>query len=371
MSKPLLESDFITVDIQYFLNNKQAIDSADELAAAEEPNKPENNFNVTDKAILNAKPTNFDWGEELKARIAANRGMEPAARQSEYDIETRLFREFFRANWEEESAKQLILIGDILQKDIKILGFNRRLNPILAFLSNRYVQKELLQTKLINVSTYKAIHNAFAKKWIADSEFFKANDYNILYCRDLYKKPVKEIQEFLELQSETLKPTASIYTLADQTNNKKIFIYVAKNTEADIKDRAEKQKALNIKFPSMKSASAKLNSYELAQEISALFSGRATVGNRTHRKNTDTKTLNNIADKFKNDPAKVLAFIQYFSIITGDEYATKALSDEKLKSVSLEELRAATVQISKFIPQAKLSRADAITLIKELLSDLK
>ena len=269
-----------------------------------------------------------------------------------------------------------MIMGEPLRKDMKILGFNKKTNPILAFLSLSYVQKELLQTKLLNINTYRALHNAYAKRYLADSELYKANDYNIIYCKDLYKRTPKEMEEYLKLQSEgPIKPKSSVYTLEDQTNNKKIFLKVAKNTAADMDDRVKDQLSLNIKFPSMKSSNAVLNSYDFAEALKTavnLKSGKSDSHGtiRTHKKSMGSEALGAFASKFMDDPAKTLAFLQYISITTGNERATKALSLEALKNVSMEELRKATVQIAEFMPKTDLSLTDAKNVVDILIGHL-
>lgn len=370
MSKQLLESDFLTVDFQSLLSKSKSVNNQDTATTTDtEIKKPANSSN--NASNLN----NFDWGKELENRLTANKNMSIESRENEYDIETKFFSEFFNANWDSVSAKNLMLIGDLLRKDIKILGFKKKTNPILAFLSLKYVKEELLQTKLLNINTYKALHHAYANRWIADSEFFKANDYNIIYCKDLYKKSLNEIEEYLKLQTEvTLKPKSPVYTLETQIINKKIFLYTAKNTAINMDDRVNQQLALNIKFLSMKSKNAILNDFKFAEairnKIARSTSGQGNTGARTHTKNMGTRTLGELANKFNNDPAKVLAFLQYFSITTGNEKAMQALSHEKLRDVSVEQLKKATAQISEFVPQTKLSLDDAKILIDVLLGNL-
>lgn len=362
MPTQLLESEFITTNIRSLINNQTAIDFvADDSYADQTQN------DTTETTSKHIQQTNFDWGEELKNRLEANRNLSPEARIKEYDLETKFFNEFFKAHWDAEAVKQLMLIGLQLRKDIKVLGFNFKINPILAFLSRKYVIEKLLKTKLLNVNTYKAIHNAIALKQAADSEFFKENNYNIIYCRDLYKKSLKEIQNYLVLQKEILSPSAGIYTAETQTNNKKVFIYIAKNNNPDITVRAENQKNLTTRLPSVQNESTILNSYELAVNIAALITGRADLNiQKKHKKNKSSKALNEISDKLIT-PEQKLACIQYLSIATGDASISKALSNEEFKGVTIDKLKTASAQVASFLPQAKLSKDDARALVSMLL----
>ena len=83
-----------------------------------------------------------------------------------------------------------------------------------------------------------------------------------------------------------------------------------------------------------------------------------------------SEALGAFASKFMDDPAKTLAFLQYISITTGNERATKALSLEALKNVSMEELRKATVQIAEFMPKTDLSLTDAKNVVDILIGHL-
>lgn len=359
MTTQLLESDFITMNIQSMINNstEQHVEDSTESEATQTENSNQKNIN---------------WGEELKKRIAANKSMSPEARISDYDIETEFFKEFFSAQCDKASVAPLMLIGDQLRKDIKTLGFKKQTNPIFAFICLSYVQKDLIQTKLLNANTYKAIHNAIAKRWIADSEFFKANDYNIIYCKDLYKKSVKEIQEYLKLQAEgILKPQEPVYTFEMQTTNKKIFIFKAKNSAPNLAARAKSQLATSTRLPSMQNNSTKLNELELAETVLEMLTNtRRTKKREEQEGSADSSTLQKLANKFENDPAKILAFMQYFSVITGSDITKETLNNEKLRRVPVTDLVTATAEIAEFIPQAKLSKKDATALISKLLGDL-
>ena len=228
MSEKLFEADFLRVDLRSILSSRQPATmetetTTDEVSSGAETNdKPGSTVKNTA-----ASATITDWGEELKNRLKANRELSREARLPEFEIESKFFKEYFEANWKDPAVvKQLMLLGEPLKKALKVLGFSRKLNPILAFLKTKFAQ-ELLKTKLLNINTFKAIYNAVAKRLVADSQFVAENDYNIIYCRDLYTKSPSEMIEYLETQQSILSPTASKYTAKDLLRNRKIFLKVA------------------------------------------------------------------------------------------------------------------------------------------------
>lgn len=348
MTEKLLESDFLTLDISSVFNSgtvKTNAETAD--AQPEQKARPE------------------DWGIELKNRLTANKNMSVESRKNEYDIELQFFNEFFTAMYGPALAKNLLDIGDQLRKDIKILGFETKTNPILAFLSLSYVQNYIIRPKLLNIYTYKAIHNAVAKSLVADSEFFRASDYNILYCLDLYKKKVSEIEQYLMLQQKVLSPTASKYSQKDQDNNKRVFLVLAEVTkEVDQNKKLNIQKNIEAtKLPSVKSVEAKLNSLEFAEQISG-----SSASNDSNEENQETSNLDfdAILDLTKS-PERALAAIQYLSIYSGSDTIKSYLSSKKFSNITMIELNKAIKEVSKLFAGKKYSKLDAERLAKQLV----
>lgn len=365
MSEKLLETNFQTVDIQSVFSNSEldTPDAPEEISidqeveeSAEETEEPE-------------YPADFDWGEELKNRLKANKEASPEARYSNYDIEAKFFKDFFTANWsDQDCVKQLILLGEPLKKVLKVLGFNKKINPILAFLSRPYVQKELLKTKLLNVNTFKAIYNAVAKKLVADSQFLIENDYNIIYCKDLYKKSFKEIEEYLELQKQILKPTASQYTKKDLLRNRRVFLHIDIN-EPDPNRYTKKIKALpDNEIPRANVLNTTLNEYKLAETIKdnlgVVNSGSA---NTVH---LDSKAMQKLSDAL-DTPSKILAMLMSLSTSTNNVEAKKAITNkDKFSGVTAEKLINATREIADLVPKGRLSDRDVKALVNILLSKL-
>jgi hypothetical protein len=359
MSEKLYESDFLTVDItSMFKNSQKDPDNT--------PNSTESADDKKDNTPGAKEPTGkINWETELKKRIDSNKQLDKAAQIPEYEIETKFFKEYFTANWEPEYVKPLIALGEPLRKIIKTLGFGKRTNPILGFLNLKYVKESLLGPGLINSQTFKALYNAIAKKLVADSEFLRISDYNIIYCKDLYKKTAAEMEKYLSLQRDILAPSASTYTPVDQLNNKKAFVYLNSIKEKDTKKRAQEIKKLtNVKLPSVKNAV--LNSYELAQAISGASSSEPSVSTL---KPQEQQALISQVESI----SQIFAAIQYLSIITKSSKAQKALADESFKNLSTEQILQATAWLAKqnIMPKSQIKATQADDLIDALLGKLK
>lgn len=361
MSEKLLEADFLTVDLKSTFSRQVSDESSimDELTATQvDVESSENNSSQ--------RQTNFDWGKELKNRLESNRKMSSEARQSEYAIETQFFKEFFTSNWDAECAKQLMLIGEPLRRALRVLGFNKRVNPILGFISLKYVQEKLIKTKLLNVNTFKVIYNAVAKKLVADSEFFRASDYNIIYCQDLYKKPLTDIEKYLKAQSGILKTSLDTYTVDIQLLNKKVFIYIPKIKELDpIKRAREIKKATNIKLPSVKNSSTILNELEVVKA----FGGTGSSASSDTRIPLNAEEQASLVGKLDTS-AKMFAALQYLSITTSNANAKKALSNDEFQRISANDIATATAQIAGIMPKGQLSKKAAEALVNMIVSKM-
>ena len=356
MATQLLESDFLSVDLSAVLKNKTAANKIN----------PQHTTS-SEKAVANAKVANFDWQAELTNRLAANKKLDPESRETEYAVEKRFWQEYFTNGWGEAQAKLLMQIGEQLQSDIKELGFNAKNNPILAFLKLNYVKQALIQTRLLNLNTYKALHKAITMSLVADSEFFNATDYNIIYCRDLYTKPATDIIKYLEAQKYNLPINVPEYTKEMQDKNKRIFLWLDKNTGTTLADQAKKQMSLSYKkLPSVKDKEAKLNDLDLVYIIQPVSNKKQETKNT---QSNNTKTNKAAISKLLNEidsPAEVLATMQYLSIATGSEKALDALTDRRLREVSAIDLMQATTKLARLLTKTKLD-ADSINTFTELV----
>lgn len=348
MSK-LLESDFLTV-------NLQAISSSNSQTKSDvEQKNPTNN---SPKAKSAKRSGSINWSKELEKRLADNKALAPESRKKDYEIERDFWLEFFNSKFKSDVAEDIYnKIGEQLRKDIKILGFSEKTNPLIAFLKLPYVQKALIKTGKLNSNTYKAIRIAVAKHYVADSEFFTASDYNIIYCADLYSKSVEEIEKYLVAQKAVLPINIKNYDVERQNRNKKIF--------------------LELGAKSVKAANAKLNSLKEIER----FLGEIRVTDKTK---TDDKTVDESDDVTKTDaivsdkqldafvaeikePSQVAAALQYIILNTGSGAAKKALAKLDLQ-VPMTALASATEFVAKGLKHGGLKNPDALvrTLINKL-----
>lgn len=151
----------------------------------------------------------------------------------------------------EHTVKKIMTFGEPLKKVLRVLGFKKddpktKKNPIMAFIKQKYVQNNLINNGLLNINTFKPIYNAVSKKLVANSEFFNVNDYNIIYCKALYKKPAAEIEEYITLQSKVLGYSATSYPAELLKLNKKLFLAGASSNDTLATQNATELNDLNF-----------------------------------------------------------------------------------------------------------------------------
>ena len=355
-------ADFLTVNLSAILKNQAPATKTNTAPAQQAAGKPIK------------KLTADEWAALLKERLEANSKLGPEARESDYAIETQFFKEYFNAEWNNtEVVDQLILMGEPLKKAIKVLGFNKNTNPILAFISNDLVIETIIKPKLLNESTFKAIYNAVAQKLVAHSQFLKPNDYNIIYYPDLYRKPVGEIMMYLKLQNKLLPANASRYIKADLIRNKKVFISIPDITGKTFSEKRDQinKAEIDVNFGADKIAdikasvvNAKLNDIKFAE----MLTGKQTV---TPAAGAQNKTMaKKVLVKKLNSPAKKLAAIQYIGITTNSTEAKKALANEAFAEVSRQDLLNVTMELTGNMPKKVMSDTEADELVKQIMSDL-
>ena len=247
--------------------------------------------------------------------------------------------------------------------------------------------RNLLQTKLLNASTFKAIYNAVAKKLVVDSEFFASNDYNIIYCQDLYRKPLADIVKYLTLQKGILSPSASTYTKADQDRNKKTFFslvgiraldVISKRYPEESLERYEKLKAAieelpsNTKLPSAEEPATKLNDLVLASVLAGKTSNQADDDEASNEQyGSAGDVVRKIINGKGNTNARALAAIQYLSATTDIPEAKVVLKHEAFKTVSMEDFIAASAIVTKIMKEAKLPANEVKSFIALILNKLE
>ena len=327
MSEKLFEADFLHVDIRSMFNSApQSTEQA--------PN--EQSQQATNKATASSKVDNWE-------NILANNPF----------------------NFKPEVIEKLKALGEPFKNALRVLGFKIVLengsNPILAFVRQEYVQTELLLTGLLNTLTFKAIYNAVAKNLVADSEFFNKNNYNIIYCKDLYTKSAAEMEKYLTLQSEILKGGTTSYSADIQVKNRKVFLQIETGEItkiASIEKRADKIKTdPNLAVP--EASNAKLNSLALA----ALIAGKAKVPTTSMNKDTQDK----LVKKLTHDSDKYAAILA-LSMNTDSAKAKEALN--KFGTVRADDVLKAFMRLitNNVIPKGQLNKTDADDLVTKILA---
>ena len=377
-------ADFLTVNLNNILKKQAASNSSGtgnngETKLDRELNGPRNLSRIS------------DWKKELEKRLTHNRSLPSHARVSEYDVESKFFEDYFyngNPAWDKSCAKQLISLGEPLKKIMKVLGFSKKTNPILGFITDRYVINNLIKTKLLNASTFKAIYNAVAKKLIANSELLVSNDYNIVYCRDLYKKPVAEILEYIKLQGKVLLPRGEEYSVEDVARNIKTFFYIEEVSEQDAKERKAAIENLpdNVTLPNAKNSNTVLNELAFAKVMGG-------ANTETDIENEDTETADETADETaetnklstvnafvaqiqkagdqRTAKARFFAALQYLSMNTGNGYASKALAHDVFSGITVPDVISASKAIANIMKNNKLAAEDIKDFISKILTEAK
>lgn len=308
-----------------------------------------------------------NWGKILKDRIEEynNRDPEHKRVESEGDIRAKFWKDFFENRWKPDVAEKLLQI-DLIKQDIEEIGFDPLINPLLAFILTSFAQK-MLVADLLNAETYKAVHNAVAYDYLADSELVKENTYNILYCVDLYRQPSVDAEKYLKYQKSILNPSAPTY--GDKTRAKNIQVFLVNGAE------------------NVKSKKAKLNDLEDV-EIALKKFGISTGSKKSKTEDdfeSDNDESSEAVDKSSaleelvqeldpSNKAQFMAMFQYLSLNTNPVLVKKAIRQVDAGSIPDEVLIKATERVStlvkKYLKGMRLSKTDLEGLISLLLDKL-
>lgn len=372
-------AEFLTVNLNDILKNQKHFN---DYTAAEQ-NKA--GADLGDSRDLSAIS---DWAKELKTRLADNRKLPSSDRISDYDVESKFFEDYFHNSqpaWDDSCAKQLLSLGEPIKKVIKVLGFKKQTNPILSFITDKYVINNLIKTKLLNINTFKAIYEAVAKKLIANSELWKSNDYNVIYCRDLYKKSAADMLEFIKLQAKVLLPNGEAYSADDITKNKKTFFYLNTIKTQDNNERkaAIEKLSSDASLPSAKSSSTVLNKITFAKILCGYnISTDDSEEDENSSNNTKTKTDKQpIKVKVliktlsvgnpKTKKARFFAALQYINMHTGSSYAGTALSNAVFSDIAIPEVIEASKTVAKIMKDNELAADEVHDFTDAALDILK
>jgi hypothetical protein len=349
----LLESDFLQADLRALFG--QAAEGADGKGGGKTGTKPKKQ---------SKKPS--DWAAELKRRLEDNEKLTGPAKKSTGEIEKRFWEAYFNANFESSVAKKLKDLGVELKNDIKIFGFSPTKNPLLAFIKQAYVKKELILTGKLNKLSYRVIHDAFLNKQIANQELTSRREYNIIYCRDFYLKSPSEMSIYLKLQSDTVNPSGGVISGTQQVNNMRAMFqigdYTNKSEEEIIRIANE---TLIEKLPKASSANTKLNPIELVSKINPKV--RLPKAGRTEIK-SETK-LNEIISKF-DTPEKIYAMVQYFIINNESNNLASVLTGEQFKQINSGALAKATIDVNELFKKVTIADKDINAFVERALKKL-
>ncbi len=389
MSEKLLEQNFMTFDLRTLgrasnetaaeETEERADEGEEETAASEaEENSAEQEESATEEqseeplAELAALPGKGEWDKWKKLlddRLESNSKLSATEKKTEYEVESKFFREFFVENWDRSIGAKLLLLGEPLRKAIKVLGFNPTKNPILGFINQKRVIDNLIYTGKLNVETFKAIYNAVANRLIAHSELINEKapnfEYNIIYCPDLYSKSVKEMLDYLKLQSKILKVDKSEYTAEDQLANKRAFLDVGDK----VKEQEENKRATEINklsydsYSKLQVANAKLNTLTLAELINGKVHTPTTA--------LDGKEQDKLVASLVT-PADKFAALLLLALTTQNTEAQNAIKNPAFNSLSSDDKISAAMELSAkgIMPKGQLNKKDTETVVAKILASL-
>ena len=287
---------------------------------AQKPTITRNEADDTDvpKINNNSKKLRRDlnWKQELEDRIKANRALTDDIKKPESEIIKGFWSDCFTTLWPADIQKYLDELGPLFKKDLLTWGFTKNRNPMVAFINQGYVQTNLIKTKKLNSNTYKAFHNAIIKKLNDFEEYLKFNNYNIIYCLDLYEKLPADIYKYLELQKNILAERTS----NAQLNNRRVFLEISTKTLGiqDIDKRAQAQANMQEDKIPKDITKAKLNKYDLAISICNLLGVEAEEEKKISEVEFADDSISYLLDVVDRDPAKVHALLTHLYATTGN-----------------------------------------------------
>jgi hypothetical protein len=355
MSEKLFEQNFMTFDLRTIGRLKPEAAPVEPETAAEEPD---------DTQQLGSLPAAGEWeawGALLDERKNANNKLASNVKKTEYEVESEFFKEFYSINWP-ATAKILMTFGEPLKKVIRVLKFQAN-NPVISFISKNYVIQELLIEKKLTANTFTAIYNALAKKLVPVSEFirdYKGDDeYNLIYCPKLYDKSVKEIEEYLTLQSQILdKSKQDTYVI-----NRQAFLKV-KELANKYPDAADYAKAVNSNTNIPQIATSELNSIDLARQIS----GKVKAKNGLGTKEEQSKLISALG----NNKTAMYATLCYLQVNAGSKKAEAAINSHAFSGVNKEAAMQELLTLSKnkVVPNGYIDSKMADEMVDQILAKL-
>lgn len=366
----LKEDNYLYVDLQPLFAK-----AAQNETAAKTGEAPAGDTPSADAAGLptdqEAVGTHKAWGDMLTNRLAENRKLGANKKPEEAVIQD-FFKEYYNNVWGTAVGEQLYKVGDLLRADLQKLGWDKNRNPILAFIAQKYVSENLLATKLLNVNTYKALHNALAKHYVAHSEFRGTRNYNLIYCKSLYNKMPADILEYLKKQKNILATDATKYPIETQKRNRMVFLKLKNNAGQTAQERADFQYKFgqDLKtLPHMGLSDAKLLDLEAAELVMNKYNIKSPSEDDAKGKKTGAGAgvVAKLVDELNQRLAHQQALLMNIAFGASKESAAaiKAfLAQDKFSSVTPDKAIEAWQQISKSVGSFSFDDAAIEALIK-------
>jgi hypothetical protein len=358
MSKILLENNiFITADLKALTTR---------VPKTFTPTEDTSSFEVKKQLSKN-----LNWKQELEDRLNANRAVTQDLKKSPTQIKEEFWKDCFTTLWPEDIYEYLNSLGDLFKQDLLTWGFIKQKNPMVAFLNQKFVQNKLLKTKKLNINTYKALHNAIVKKLISFEEYFKNNNYNLLYCIALYDLLPADIYKYLTLQAKVLSSTLGSYDIKTQLKNKQIFMKVEALSTLEISKGVQKQlKIPNKTIAAVKLSDMELNSLEFVQEILKQLGVNESNPKNPKKQEATDDDVSAIAAKLTGVP-EAYALLIYLSGATESAEVAKFMADHQDILQNCKIPTKAVKEISKILKNKTLStrKIDSLlNFISQILS---
>lgn len=152
----------------------------------------------------------MDWEAELEARL------KKAKKDNTKNAAVRqLYMDFIEIEFSPKASdKKLWLffksIEPTFYEQLETIGFSERVNPFIRYLRFATgLDPRFPDYKVdINADRYNAIHNAYLDRYLSATMIASLSDYNILWCRDLYKRHSGDMSSYFDLQSDCQKLAA-------------------------------------------------------------------------------------------------------------------------------------------------------------------
>lgn len=371
MSQKLFEANFITINTSAWDKPVPASSAKSEEQPAEKTQKTE----PTEKSInTNEYPPKATdskswtaWGEWLKARLADNKELDQEAKMNSIEITNEFFESFFVTNWGQDVGTKLNAFNKIqnyfIRNDqVSVAAFNPDTSPLLKFLIKEFVIN-LIKGDKFKSGTFNAMLLAYKDNIVKANEFSSkaSEEYNILYCLNLYEKSPSEILEYLKQQQKVLSNSVNII------ENKLTFLKTGTIAAFEPDERAKeikskiKAKELPADLANIKTCT--LNNLDLVKLIAGSDHTTTTSLNSAGQ-DTVVAKLPTLADKF--------AAIFALSLTTSSSDAKQALKNNMFGGISAEDKFNAAVRIasSDILPKGQLNKADADTLVAKIISSI-